>query len=225
MNCRLCNSPRSAKLCSDDTRSYFHCEKCGLIFVPARDHVSFTAEKERYDLHDNSTENIGYVNFLGEMVTAVGERCGKSGSLLDYGSGKNSVLTRLLKDRGYDCIAYDPLYGIGIGALAESYDAIILCEVIEHLRSLKREIRRLKKTMKREGSLIVRTQLYPSLKDFPCWWYKNDITHVNFFCRKALDVCAGILGKTEVVEKGGDIFIFSGSTRPRTPATSRVSND
>ena len=210
MNCRLCNSARSAKLCSDDARSYFHCEKCGLIFVPESEHVSVHEEKKRYALHDNSAANIGYVKFLGDMVKAVSGQCGRSGRVLDHGSGKNSVLTRLLKEKGYNCTAYDPLYHIGKEALSKTYDTVVLCEVVEHLRDLRKEAFLIKKVAGNTGKILIRTRLYPSLDTFAGWWYKNDITHINFFGRETIDVMAGIMGREKVGQEAGDIFTVYG---------------
>jgi hypothetical protein len=71
---------------------------CGLIFVPASEHISREEEKKRYNLHDNSAYNEGYVNYLNEIVGIVCAKCSPSDRILDYGSGKNVVLTRLLQD-------------------------------------------------------------------------------------------------------------------------------
>jgi len=208
MNCRLCDSACSIELFSDDFRSYFHCEKCGLIFVPARDHVCGDEEKSRYDLHDNSACHEGYVRFLNEIVTIIEAQCSPSDHLLDYGSGKNSVLSRILKERGYGCTAYDPLYGIGAGALAKSYDAIILNEVIEHVRDLRNEALLIKKAAGNTGTIIIRTRRYPSLDTFSGWWYKNDITHINFFSRQTLTHFAAMVGRENVLPCGENIFLL-----------------
>jgi len=208
MNCRLCDSASSKKLFSDDFRSYWHCEKCGLIFVPASEHASVLEEKRRYTLHHNSSLHEGYVRFLNEIVMTACAQCRPSDRILDYGSGKNGVLTRLLQDRGYDCTAYDPLYGIGTGALTKSYDAIILCEVIEHLRDLRKEIAKIKKATGRGGNIFIRTRLYPSLEGFAGWWYKNDITHVNFFSGPSLEKLAAMIGRKKVQQYREDIFIL-----------------
>lgn len=208
MNCRLCDSTRCNLLLSDDLRRYWHCGKCGLIFVPFDGHITVEEEKRRYELHENSPDHEGYCRFLNDVVSVVSKQTAVSGRILDYGSGRNAVLTRLLRDRGYDCTAYDPLYRIGKGALDRTYDTVVLCEVIEHLRDLKKELMNIKKAAGTAGTIMIRTQLYPSLERFEGWWYKSDITHVNFFSRKTITHCTALLGRKKVRQQGTDIFII-----------------
>ena len=210
MNCRLCDAGNCEKVHRDRRRSYFRCAACDLVFVPESEQVTLDEERKRYDLHDNDHANEGYVRFLNEIVFLVKGRCSASDRILDYGCGRDTVLAGLLRKEGFDCTAYDPLYGIGMSSLSQSYDMIILCEVIEHLRDLKAEIRLLKKTAGQKGVFIVRTHLYPSLEKFPDWWYMNDITHINFFSIDTITTMAAMLGKKSVERRGRDIFILLG---------------
>lgn len=184
MNCHLCDSVSSRKLCRDDFRSYYHCEKCGLIFVPASDHISVEEEKKRYKLHENSIDHEGYVRFLNEIAVVAGKWSSPTGLLLDYGSGPEIILTRLLRKKGYDCTPYDPLYDIGNDVFSRTYDTIVLCEVIEHLRDIRIETEKIKNVLNPAASIIIRTRLHPVPDEFDGWWYKNDRTHVNFFAGK-----------------------------------------
>lgn len=208
MNCRLCDSPDCRKFFSDERRSYFHCEKCGLIFVPASEHVSVEEEKRRYTLHENKPDHEGYVRFLSELVEIVCKETPARGRILDYGSGPHAVLTKLLKNKGYDSTAYDPLYNIGTGALVKTYDAVILSEVLEHLRDMRKELVNIQKAAGSAGKILIRTQCYPSLENFSGWWYKNDVTHVNFFSRQTITHCMAMLGRKKVRQQGTDIFII-----------------
>jgi hypothetical protein len=212
MNCRLCNSAGCNELFSDKIRSYFHCEKCGLIFVPECGHVSIEEEIKRYALHENSPDHEGYVGFLSDLVSIVIKQSPVNGRILDYGSGQRAVLTGLLQGRGYNCTAYDPLYKIGNDALAKTYDTVVLCEVIEHLRDLPEELSIIKKAAGRTGTIIIRTRIHPLPEHFAGWWYKNDITHINFFSGVTIDTLAAMLGreKSQNDELSGDIFVFRG---------------
>jgi hypothetical protein len=209
MNCRLCGTVNSENVHRDQFRGYFRCASCGLIFVPSEEHVTRDEEKKRYDLHDNNSGHEGYVRFLKEIVSLVKERRSASDRILDYGSGRDAVLTRLLTQEGFYCAAYDPLYGIGGGALVQEYDVIILCEVIEHLRDLGKELSLIKNALSARGTVIVRTQPYPPLEKFPAWWYKNDSTHINFFSPDTITIVAEKIGRKRVERSSGDIFILS----------------
>jgi hypothetical protein len=225
MNCRLCDSETCSTICSDRGRSYWRCGKCGLIFVPEREHISLGAEKERYDLHRNTPDHEGYLRFLNELVSVILTQCPSPRRILDYGSGKEAVLTRLLKEKGCDSTAYDPLYNIGkdaLGALG-AYDAVVLCEVLEHLRDLKKELVNMKRAAGRTGIIFIRTRLYPPIGEFAGWWYKNDITHINFLSGQTLTTTAAMLGKNEVLSCGQDIFLFrNGPIAPRRGRTSQT---
>jgi Methyltransferase domain len=208
MNCRLCGSENCAEILQDNRRRYYRCPSCGLVFVPADDHVPLEKEIKRYDLHDNGPGHKGYLDYLQTLVSMVEELCVKSARILDYGCGRNAVLTGLLTGKGYDCTPYDPLYAIGPGALDRCYDVIILCEVIEHLRDLQKEMALLKKAAGEKGTIVIRTQMSPPQDEFPSWWYKNDCTHVNFFCPAAILVLAALLGRKSVEQKANDIFVL-----------------
>jgi hypothetical protein len=211
MICRLCSAPDCRLIHTDPRRGYFLCPDCGLIFVPAADHCSVPDEKARYDLHDNDDGQEGYRRYLGEMVDAVCQRIDPSARILDFGSGKNAVLISLFREKGYDCTAYDPLYSIGTDALSRRYDAIILCEVIEHLRDLPAEIERMRGLLAPGAALFIRTQFYPSIDEFPRWWYKNDRTHINFFSRTSIDKAAAMMGLTATACEIADIFFCAPS--------------
>jgi SAM-dependent methyltransferase len=164
------------------------------VFVPEAQWVSVAEERRRYAHHDNTAANAGYVRFLGEVAEVVCGLTASDASVLDFGSGENRVLTEMLGGRGRRCRAYDPLYGLGDDALLDRYDAIVLCEVIEHLRDLRGELARLGGCLRPGGHVVVRTQCYPSLAEIPSWWYARDITHLNFFAPRTLERAAGLLG-------------------------------
>jgi hypothetical protein len=207
MICPLCSDPSCRELHREAGRRFFLCEQCGLIFVPAADHISADDERRRYSLHDNSAGHDGYVRFLGELARVITDRYTPDDALLDFGCGGEAVLTGMLNEQGFRCTAYDPLYGIGPDALDHSYDLVILCEVIEHVRDLPAEIGHLQQAVKPGGAVIVRTRLYPSAEGFAGWWYKNDSTHVNFFNDAAMAFLAGKL-KRGVTAIMPDIFLF-----------------
>jgi hypothetical protein len=155
MNCRLCDSFECKNLPVNDSRHFYLCENCGLIFVAVSGHLTFDEEKSRYDLHSNDSTNAGYVAFLNEVVSAIEKKCSAPARLLDYGCGKNKVLAGLLNQRGFVCDAYDPLYGIGSDVFSQKYDAIILCEVIEHVRNLSETTGRIRRSLGRGGIVVL----------------------------------------------------------------------
>ncbi|MDO9629441.1 MAG: hypothetical protein Q7I99_06040, partial [Acholeplasmataceae bacterium] len=64
-------------ICGQETISYPHpkfdmlfyeCESCQFIFKDEMNHPSERQELEKYDEHQNSDENTGYVNFLTNFI-------------------------------------------------------------------------------------------------------------------------------------------------------------
>jgi len=224
--CRLCGFQPLAPVGQDRRRAFYLCGGCGLVSVPERYWLSVDGERARYGLHDNSVSNGGYVRFLSEVVDAVMEAArsrefsGRPLKVLDFGSGKEAVLCRLLAENGVDCVAYDPLYGmllpdvsLGDNSVVDidnscRFDIIILCEVIEHLRDIAGELRLIGNLLRDDGIVILRTQTCENHTAFPGWWYAQDPTHINFFNRQSLQKAAAIVGRGLGFTDCGDIFIL-----------------
>ena len=207
MTCKLCKTQGCLLLEKDKRRCYIYCPQCGLVFVPESDQVSVEQEKKRYGLHHNTTDNHGYLRYLGNIVKVIKE-CGiENPDILDFGSGKTAVLTSLLHKEGYECAAYDPLYNMFPNKQNKKYDIIVMCEVIEHVRDLEKEIGFLDSLLDSSGWLIIRTSLYSSIDHFTRWWYTEDITHINFFSRSAIDKLAEILKGIAEDTEYRDIFV------------------
>jgi len=236
--CPLCNSNAMSLISQDERhgRHFYLCRDCGLISVPPQYHLSVPDEIARYALHDNTVSNQGYVDFLSEVAdVAVGiasempntglsmiDSEERSIKLLDFGCGSEAVLCRLLDRREgigvvIDCRPYDPLYD-GLSGLPDAvdndkYDIIVASEVVEHLRDIAGELRRMVGLLRNGGAIILRTQLYDdsgvdASSAFKSWWYAQDPTHINFFSRKSLDKLARIAGKRIEETAHRDIFIL-----------------
>jgi SAM-dependent methyltransferase len=210
--CKLCLASACVPAGRNRHKSFVHCPSCGLVFVPGEFWPSEDEERARYAHHDNSPANEGYVHFLGQVADAVAELGIARPRVLDFGSGENAVLTDLLCRRGFDCTAYDPLYGKGRAALGDRYDIVVVCEVIEHLRDLRDELRTLKNCLEDGGRVVVRTQCYPSIVEVASWWYARDATHLNFFTERTLAFAAGQCGLRCTRTREPDIFVWAGDS-------------
>jgi hypothetical protein len=207
--CKLCLASACVPTGRNKHREFVHCPDCGLVFVPQKFWLSADEERARYAHHDNSRSNEGYVKFLGQVADVVaGLRKGPA-RVLDFGSGETAVLADLLRQRGFDCVAFDPLYGKGTSALSARYDVVVLCEVIEHLRDLHAEILSLQECLSSDGRIVVRTQCYPSVADMASWWYARDATHLNFFSERTLDFAASLCGLRCLRTATPDIFVWT----------------
>ena len=207
--CRLCLTAASVPAGRNKHREFVYCPNCGLVSVPRTFWLCEDEERARYAHHNNATSNKGYVKFLGQVADVVAGLAMDQARVLDFGSGENAVLADILRRRGFDCTAYDPLYGQGQAALLSRYDIVILCEVIEHLRDLRGEIQSIKECLGSGGRVIVRTQCYPSVDAVASWWYARDATHLNLFAERTLEFAAGLFGLRCQRTSEPDIFVWA----------------
>jgi hypothetical protein len=158
---------------------------CSLVFVPPSQFLSAEDEKKRYDLHQNSPNNADYRRFLGHLFIPLQQRLTPGSSGLDFGSGPEPTLSRMFEEAGHSMMIFDQYYEQAPAALEQQYDFITASEVVEHLREPRKELDRLFACLKCGGWLGIMTKFAAEPAAFPCWYYKNDLTHLCFFSREA----------------------------------------
>ena len=193
MECRLCANPETEQWTDNKEKTYHYCCKCGLIQLDKAHLLSPTEEKERYLRHNNTPENKGYTTYLNDFIdTAVIPSVKPGGEILDFGSGPVPALSKLLTARGFPTISFDPFFTDNTDWKNKSFDAIVAVEVFEHLHHPEIIIPRIRKTLKTDGYLIIRTLLHDEdHKSFMKWWYREDGTHVSFYSGKTIEyICS-----------------------------------
>ena len=180
--CPLCSSEQMVSYFSDRNKEFFRCEDCGLVSVPERYHLSGEEEMSRYDLHENTIDNKGYLNFLDRFYKVISNIVSKGSIGLDFGSGPEPVLAGLFTKRGYNISVFDVYYAPDRSVLKKKYDFITIVEVLEHLKNPEKELRMLWDCLNPGGVIGIMTKFLPVKKDeFSSWSYKNDQTHICFY--------------------------------------------
>lgn len=191
--CRLCANPKTEQWTDNKGKIYHYCSSCGIIQLDTTHFLSATEEKERYIRHNNTPGNTGYIAYLNNFIdSAVIPSVESGGEILDFGSGPVPVLSELLTARGFPTISFDPFFTDNTDWKNKSFDAIVAVEVFEHLHHPEIIIPRIRKILKTEGYLIIRTLLHDEdHKSFMKWWYREDGTHVSFYSRKTIEyICS-----------------------------------
>ncbi len=184
MECTLCYSVEVNVFESVKNKNYFKCNNCDLVFLDPLHYLEFSMEKFRYDMHQNSLEDKGYVDFLNCVIEPTLEFIIDGDEGLDYGCGPNPVLAKLLDNLGYTCLYYDPIF---FPRLEErEYDFIFATECFEHFYSPAKDLKKINKMLKSGGILAIMTELNDDSKDFRNWYYINDPTHVCFYSQKTI---------------------------------------
>ncbi len=199
--CPVCASKHTSLFAQGENRLYIHCASCDLVFVPEHFFVSAEEEKAKYDHHQNSIENRGYVDFLNRLLLPLQTRLEPGARGLDFGSGPGPTLHLLMQQAGYEMDIYDIFYFPDSSVFAKTYDFITMTEVIEHLHHPMQELHRLWEMLHPGGYLGIMTAFRP--KRFEGWYYKRDKTHIRFFTEKTFVCIARTLGaKLEIVDTG-----------------------
>ncbi len=188
--CPLCHSEDASFYYEGESREYYSCIDCGLVFVPNVFFVTYKAEKIKYDQHENLPDDLVYQDYLKQIMNPVLDRISAGASGLDFGSGPGPTLSKMFESRGFQTDIYDAFYAPNEEVFRKSYDFITSCEVVEHLHKPQMELDRLFSLLRYNGVLAIKTQFLPSEDEFPDWYYKRDMTHVCFFSEQCFKFLA-----------------------------------
>jgi 2-polyprenyl-3-methyl-5-hydroxy-6-metoxy-1,4-benzoquinol methylase len=182
--CPLCESSQVLLFQQDP---FFRCGDCHLIFKDPGTRLSKSEEHKRYQTHQNSLENEGYVKFLAPVLAETQKHVPDRARILDYGCGPGPVLAELLQRQGYKTFRYDPFfYPQGLDNLP-LLDAVTCTEAAEHFYYPKKEFAKIFSLLKPKGALILMTELYQEGEILADWYYTKDPTHVCFYSTKTFE--------------------------------------
>lgn len=192
-SCPLCSQSSCPKHHQDKSRTYFKCNTCQLIFVPAEQHVSLISEKQHYDLHQNSPLDSGYRKFLSQLSKPLLQLLPEKSYGLDFGCGPGPTLSVMLEEAGHRVDLFDEYYFKNDMIWQNQYDFITATEVIEHLREPRLVLEKLSSTLKPNGLLALMTQITDDIADFSNWHYMRDPTHICFYSSKTFRQIADMI--------------------------------
>ena len=205
--CPLCQRVDAKFFLEDKFRSYFQCNTCGLIFVPASQCLTSEEERGRYDLHQNNPNDPHYRKFLDRLFNPMQKLIAPGSKGLDFGSGPGPTLSLMFEEAGHKMSIYDYFYANDSSVFEEQYDFITTSEVVEHLFDPQKDLNRLWECLKPGGYLGIMTKLALDRDAFASWHYKNDPTHVSFFSKKTFKWLA-TQWKAELTFADKDVIIF-----------------
>jgi len=205
-------------VCSCDTQSFldesmdiwcYSCSNCGLIFKDPSHHQSFIEQKERYDLHENSSESDGYRRYFQNFLEFVMPVVGEPSRVLDFGCGESLLLSDMMIDRGMSCDYYDPVYHPSAEYRDSRYDLIVSVEVFEHLLDPMAVFTQLISLLHSGGYLAIRTELHSEdIEQYLRWYYPKDPTHVVFFSTDTFRHMCRVSDCQYVIDNAKNIIII-----------------
>lgn len=210
VKCKICGSSTERIFDRQFEIDYFHCKKCDFLFMDDSKVISPEGEKNLYCNHNNSLENVGYVNMFRDFIEKyIAPFEANIETALDFGSGPGPVLALLLKEMGLKVDIYDVYFSPEKVYLNKCYDLITCTEVLEHLSRPLETLRLLHNLLNENGILAVTTMFHPETDEqFQNWWYRRDRTHISFYTPLTLRYIAADLGFEIVITDNKKTCVF-----------------
>jgi SAM-dependent methyltransferase len=174
-------------------RHYWRCQHCQATLLAAEQLPDPEFERQRYELHENDSEDEGYRQFLSRVVEPLLSALAPHQQGLDYGCGPSPVLAQMLQDAGHPMAIYDPFFFGDRTPLQDHqdhYDFITCTEVVEHFHHPAQEFDQLTALLKPGGWLAIMTSFQTEDAAFANWHYRRHPTHVTFYRDYTFEVIA-----------------------------------
>lgn len=192
IHCRICRSPSS--LFYEDTRKFFACAACHHIFT--QQVVNNDQSRHHYLAQWGLEDDLWWKEAAERIIWGI-KVFHEPKRILNFGSGRGELSTQL-KSMGYHVTSFEPLiHGAFCDqAYERKFDTVIATEVIEHIINIHEELHRIFAVLETECLLYFTTLIANPFDtadprgSFSGFWYKDDQTHVNFFCRKSVETLA-----------------------------------
>jgi hypothetical protein len=169
------------------------CARCGHEWFNAPE--TWLSEAYALPIADTDTGIVTRTLDVHRIISSFLSITGHSVKILDWGSG-SGLLTRLLRDDGYDCYGLEPYTQPVLAgghtckneqeALSHGpFRAVVAIEVVEHLVDPQRFF---KTALLNTDTLIFSTELVDKCRHGNDWWYYSRETgqHISFYTEKSL---------------------------------------
>jgi hypothetical protein len=189
--CKLCGGETDYRFSKTLLKKYeakYHlCRECGSLQILSTEFLAEAYQNQNWSLDTGLVaRNLLSAAKISLLLDVLVDR---REMVIDYGGG-TGLLTRLLRDMGWNAFAYDkygkPLFvdAFHLASIDEvGCKLMIASEVFEHFDRPKEEIDFI---LKRTKILVFTTELYAGQDEN--WWYLAPFTgqHVFFWSRKAI---------------------------------------
>ncbi|MDD2383344.1 MAG: class I SAM-dependent methyltransferase [Sulfurospirillaceae bacterium] len=196
MNCPICKHSATPFIHEALQKRFNYCTVCECIYLDKTFKLSEEKEKEKYDQHQNSLDNVGYVEMFENFLDFFWEELTCKPLVgLDFGSGPTPVLSELMQRRGATIDCYDKFYQPLPLYEHKQYDFITSTEVFEHLDNPYEALKLLTNLVKPDGIIALMTLFHDTNREhFLTWWYPRDLTHITFYTPKTLTILGTMCG-------------------------------
>ena len=179
--------------------AYHECVACGFCFTDAlesADHSQIYDERYWAEVDKDWYDRVGHTMRLFALAARRASQPVAGQRVLDFGCGQGAFVA-VARELGFDVYGHDlnpPALGRehwipDIGG--QSFDAIIACEVVEHLTSPLNTFSALRSCLPVGGIFCFQTLLYEPGVTTGDWWYVGPANgHISFYSRSCLPILA-----------------------------------
>lgn len=212
MNCHICNRPTELFVHEKTDITYYHCKHCEYIFKSPECYQDLSAQKERYNLHENDEDDEGYRAYFQRFLDFTLPLVDQPKSALDFGCGVSSLLSTMLGKEGIECDYYDPIYHPDTLNDGKKYEFIVSTEVFEHLHQPRVVFESMLERLEEGGYVALQTQFHPNdTESFKNWYYHQDPTHIVFFTAQTFRVLCEMYGCEFMRDNGKNMVVMKKS--------------
>lgn len=209
MDCHICNRSTESFTHEKTNITYYHCKPCEYIFKSPQYYQDLMTQKERYNLHENNEDDVGYRDYFQRFLDFTLPGVVGTKKALDFGCGRTSLLSTLLEEEGIDCDYYDPIYHPSTLNDSKKFELIVSTEVFEHLHHPKETFENLVTRVKKGGYLSIQTQFHSNdITRFQKWYYHQDPTHIMFFTVHTFKVLAKMFDCEVISDNGVNMVLL-----------------
>lgn len=186
----MCDYPTAEDVTSAFARLWHYCTQCQLTSLAPEQLPSAKQEESRYRNHRNNPEDQGYVQYLNLLLEPLSAYLLPQSRGLDFGSGAESVVQKLLAAQGLEVQEWDPIFRPDTPVLEQKYHFLTATEVVEHFHEPKKSFSIINSLLEEGGVFGLLTQIRPEQLPLNQWPYARDTTHVSFYTERTFEVIA-----------------------------------
>ena len=169
---------------------FYQCPQCHFISREQKYWLDKESEKAHYAHHENSIDNLGYVQMFEHFLEFVNTQT-EYEKVLDFGVGPGPVLAKKLEKSNKHILCYDPYFFPNKDYLEQKYNLITSTEVFEHIANPLETLIHLKELLEPNGTIAIMTHFHPNESfRFESWWYHKDPTHISFYTPNTFEILA-----------------------------------